>query len=337
MHRIDNSTAKTTLPPVAVPGQPGYFTNGSPLTGEPATVVEADWMNAVQEEISFVIETSGLVLNKQDRTQLYQAITRLTRLRLAAPATFWCSPTGSDGNPGTQALPWASLQHAYNFIRDRIDMNGQQCTVQLMDGTYAGAGFQYPAVGPWIKFVGNQSDPTRTVIHSANGPGIAVTQGGGVFLDSLTLRADGAPGGNYSWIGMGLIMDDAIAATANLYYDVCTAAHIVSQHNADGGSQADNVAYTIIGGAPYHLMCASGGTFGYQGSRITILNNPQFSGAFAEAQSNGHSDFRNTVFNGTARGPRYLVATGGYVQTGTNDPNHLPGDAAGVNNGGYYD
>jgi hypothetical protein len=337
MHRIDNTTAAKTLPQPLAPGAPGYFTNGSPLTGEAATVVEADWMNAIQEEVSFVIETSGLVLSKTDRTQLYQALTRLTRLRLAGPADFYCSPNGSDGNPGTAALPWASLTHAYNFIRDRIDMNGFQCTVHLADGTYAGGAFQYAAVGPWVKFVGNHADPTKVIIHETQTAAIAVAQDAGVFLDSMTLRADGAVGQNYSWAGVGLMIDSSVWGMSNLYFDVCSFCHICSAYNGDGGSQAMAVPYTILGGAQFHAFANTGATIGYQGSAITLLNNPLFSVAFAGAQDNGHVDMRSAVFYGTARGPRYRVARGGGVITETGDPNFLPGDQAGINDGtGYY-
>jgi hypothetical protein len=63
MHRIDG------------PGhQAGQFTEGDPGTGTPATTVTADWLNAVQEEIVYVIETAGLTLVKADNTQLEQAI-----------------------------------------------------------------------------------------------------------------------------------------------------------------------------------------------------------------------------------------------------------------------
>lgn len=67
MHRIDTSTA--------APG--GFFTEGDPLIPTPATKVSAAILNAVQEEISYVIESAGLVLNKADNTQLYTAINLL--------------------------------------------------------------------------------------------------------------------------------------------------------------------------------------------------------------------------------------------------------------------
>lgn len=50
------------------------FTEGDPSLGVPATVVSADWLNAVQEEISNVVETNGLVLNKLNSGQLQAAL-----------------------------------------------------------------------------------------------------------------------------------------------------------------------------------------------------------------------------------------------------------------------
>ena len=69
MHRIDHATAVNS-----------HFVNGSSVSGQKATVVTADIMNAFQDEIASVIETAGLSLNKQDNTQLYNAINKIIAL-----------------------------------------------------------------------------------------------------------------------------------------------------------------------------------------------------------------------------------------------------------------
>lgn len=76
MYRIDNDTAISTLPTPEIVGvNPDYFfTKGNPLLGVPATVVDADWANAVQEEICNVIEGAGLTLDKTSQSQLLAAI-----------------------------------------------------------------------------------------------------------------------------------------------------------------------------------------------------------------------------------------------------------------------
>ncbi len=82
MHRIDSPGAT----------QDQYFTEGDPVVPVPPTEVSADWLNAVQEEISHVVETSGLTLDKADNRQLIQAILRLTvpvarKISVLAPLT----------------------------------------------------------------------------------------------------------------------------------------------------------------------------------------------------------------------------------------------------------
>ena len=79
MYRIDNNSAVPNAsgvpaPAVVGPKINGYFTGGNPGGGIPATIVDADWANAIQEEIGGVIEAGGFTLSKTDRTQLQQAI-----------------------------------------------------------------------------------------------------------------------------------------------------------------------------------------------------------------------------------------------------------------------
>jgi hypothetical protein len=51
------------------------FSDGDPGTGTPGTVVDDDWLNAVQEEIAAVIEHAGITLTKGHNDQLSTAIT----------------------------------------------------------------------------------------------------------------------------------------------------------------------------------------------------------------------------------------------------------------------
>lgn len=76
MYRIDNETNIALLPtPAAVgPNPNGYFTKGDPNGGIPATIVDDDWANAVQEEICNAITAAGITLNKTKQNQLALAI-----------------------------------------------------------------------------------------------------------------------------------------------------------------------------------------------------------------------------------------------------------------------
>lgn len=74
MFRIDNSTATGAMPAPAAAGQEGYFTDGDPAGGTPATIVPADWLNLVQEEILAVIEGAGIAPDKAATDQLLAGI-----------------------------------------------------------------------------------------------------------------------------------------------------------------------------------------------------------------------------------------------------------------------
>jgi hypothetical protein len=77
MYRIDVPTAIGALPVPTTPGAQGYFTGGNPGVGTPATIVSADWLNLVQEEIMNVVLAAGETPSKTTNTQLLSAISTL--------------------------------------------------------------------------------------------------------------------------------------------------------------------------------------------------------------------------------------------------------------------
>ena len=72
MHRIDTSTAVD-----------GNFVDKNPTLGVEGTVVDADWLNAVQDEICNVITSSGASLNKNSFVQLVTAIDAISKNAIA--------------------------------------------------------------------------------------------------------------------------------------------------------------------------------------------------------------------------------------------------------------
>ena len=73
MHRIDTDTAQVDKFGAGKNG----FTGGNPQTGELPTALDEDFFDALQEEISFVIESSGMSLVKGDNDQLLKAMDTL--------------------------------------------------------------------------------------------------------------------------------------------------------------------------------------------------------------------------------------------------------------------
>ncbi|MCZ3383898.1 hypothetical protein O3S68_16580 [Kosakonia sp. SOY2] len=73
MHRIDTPAAQVDK---FGPGKNG-FTRGNPQTGTPATELDDDYFDMLQEELAAVVEASGAVLNKTKHDQLLTALKSL--------------------------------------------------------------------------------------------------------------------------------------------------------------------------------------------------------------------------------------------------------------------
>lgn len=72
MHKIDTNTAVD-----------GSFVDKNASLGVDGTVVDADWLNSVQDEICNVVEAAGETLSKQDNSQMASAIGILTKRECA--------------------------------------------------------------------------------------------------------------------------------------------------------------------------------------------------------------------------------------------------------------
>jgi hypothetical protein len=77
MYRIDDATAATSLPTPEAAGTEGYFTEGNPTAGTPATNIRGSWMNMIQEELRTVVVAGGLTPSKTTYTQVRDAVLAL--------------------------------------------------------------------------------------------------------------------------------------------------------------------------------------------------------------------------------------------------------------------
>jgi hypothetical protein len=77
MFPTDQSTAASSLPTPAAAGTPGFFTGGNPASGIPATVVDPDWLNMIQQELINIVDAGGITPSKTTYTQVLSAIKRI--------------------------------------------------------------------------------------------------------------------------------------------------------------------------------------------------------------------------------------------------------------------
>ena len=119
MHRIDTSTATSD----------GLFTEGDPLAPTPATVVSADWLNAVQEEIVSTLSAAGIVPDKSDNTQLAAAISALIlaqKIKLTDRVNLTDSATAASAT---------AVKTAYDAAQAKLPLGGGVMTgsIQIND------------------------------------------------------------------------------------------------------------------------------------------------------------------------------------------------------------
>jgi len=122
--------------------------------------------------------------------------TPLTRIKLTEATTYYISTTGSDSTgKGTSALPWATLQFAFEYLAENIDSAGYLVTLQLADGTYDGF-YLYDGNTPAnmaIRILGNTGDKSAVVIQpGGTGDALVYMEGTAqlctVYLNYLTLQ-----------------------------------------------------------------------------------------------------------------------------------------------------
>ncbi|MGV4260928.1 gp53-like domain-containing protein [Citrobacter freundii] len=73
MHRIDTPTAQKDKFGAGKNG----FTRGNPQTGTPATDLDDDYFDSIQEELAAIVEASDAVLDKSKRNQVLTAMKAL--------------------------------------------------------------------------------------------------------------------------------------------------------------------------------------------------------------------------------------------------------------------
>lgn len=108
MQRVCHPSAATALPTPAPAASPGYFGRGNPLNGAMATVVTADFLNGVAEELIATIESAGIEPDIADNTQLLQSMlilgTRTNRI-LNGQLHTWSATSIAAGATGVNYAP----------------------------------------------------------------------------------------------------------------------------------------------------------------------------------------------------------------------------------------
>jgi hypothetical protein len=132
MFKIDGPDAVPTKPAKKPPAsQPGYFDGGDPNQGTSATMVTRDWLNTVLDELVNVIQEAEIDLDRNDDSQLLQAIKAL----IGTSITTSLSQVGV-GFPVGGLLDWPTANAPDGFW----PCDGRSFDVNLFPKLYAALG-----------------------------------------------------------------------------------------------------------------------------------------------------------------------------------------------------
>lgn len=215
MHRIDTKTAQKDKFGAGKNG----FTRGNPQTGTPATDLDDDYFDMLQEELCSVVEASGASLEKTRHDQLLTALRALLLSRnnpfgdIKSDGTVKTALENlglGDGSGRYSKTVVFSSSGSYTWPADvkRIDViltaaggGGGGCNAENANQTFSGAGGGAGGtVFATIYATDNDAGPgTYTVTigsggSGANGPGSGNNGGNSSFM---TLTALGGQGGQW--------------------------------------------------------------------------------------------------------------------------------------------
>ena len=134
MYAIDNSTAATTAPaaPAVGPNPGGHWTSGNPASSTPATIVDAWFLEMLQQELLNVAAAAGVTPSKANNAQLLAAIQKLIGGTLTIGSNYYILKTLCPGSPsgflyevgGNASLPASGNATASVIVTLPITFNG---------------------------------------------------------------------------------------------------------------------------------------------------------------------------------------------------------------------
>ena len=365
MYRIDNSSAAATLPTPSSPGTAGYYTNGDVGAGILPTIVDADQLNLIQEELMSILTAAGIAPNKTAYNQVLLSIEALIGSSLSSTAllkannlsdlvskqtsrvnlgvrdvlqantTYYVSTAGNDSNNGSSGSPWLTIQHAINFLLTSIDLAGYSATISVADGTYTGGVVvNYPFTGAGsVTLQGNITTPANCTISTTAADCIALKNGANLNVLGFTLKTN-TSGNGISCIDMAIC-----TITGKMVFGAMASGGNHMNCGRMSEIKIGTTSYTISGGASSHIYAIENShinIFGGITVNVTVSSAPVFS-IFCAAATCTSMDVGGFVFAGAATGTRYASTQNAVINTNAAGASYFPGSVAGfTTTGGQY-
>lgn len=280
-------------------------------------------------QMASVFTWGGQTAVETNPNTLRDAIIAKQRTVLTADTIYYIDVTSGNDTTGNGliATPWKTIQKAYNYIVNKIDVAGFTVTIQMKTaGTYASCILNVPINGA-LAIIGDVLNPKLYIIKNTAGGACAVSQGVVVTFKGVAFEASGGAAG----LNIGLL----VARAAVVFYDdVAFGACTDYQMHSSGGAiifPAKAGAHTTIyAGAAVHAYSTEVGNITMVGVLTTIQSTPAFSTAVILAQLCGVQSLQTWgITSGSCTGTKWNISMNGAVRTDVAGA-IIPGSIAGV-------
>ncbi|QCL81197.1 hypothetical protein CFBP5877_18825 [Agrobacterium tumefaciens] len=247
---------------------------------------------------------------------------------------YYVRAGGNNANAGTEntdAGAWATLQYAYDFIANKLDLNGFDVTINMADGYHAAPlTVAKRLLGNNRVFIrGNVANPANCFLEVTNNncivnscPGFTVNVGG-VRFSALNVGSCLFANGGDIQLGANCLFAGALGGD-----------HFIA---INGGTISITANYTVAGGCVNHWHAYGFGQIICQNVTITIsapIGVTRWCGVATGLLTSTGCTFTNKA---NVAGATYLVHRNGCVIVEGAGATYFPGTAAGtVATGGQY-
>lgn len=239
------------------------------------------------------------------------------REKLTADRDYYVRSDGSNPNTGlanTSVGAWATKQYAVDFVLDKLDLNGFNCTINVgagADTTGSVIVLGKVPVGGIPKLKGDTTTPSNVPITVTGGQCIDIRRGTKLYIEGFKIST--VTSGN----GLHVSSQSYLGITGNMEYGACAGYHMTADHESCIGITAN---YSITGGAVSHWNANNNSDIEIvQGPpAITITGTPTFT-QFYSYDRDGVIE-NDATFTGSITGGQGSQGATGAIRSSTTIP-----------------
>ena len=251
---------------------------------------------------------------------------------LTANRTYYVRTDGSNSNDGladTAGGAWLTLQYAYEYVANNLDLGGFIVTINVADGTHAGlgVGFGFPPIvnGP-LYIRGNPTNPENCILTTPISIN-CIANGGAMFvcISGFTVPSINLGYPKFVWLGCDPTFSESGGVRFTGTYCISVGYEamidlygklIFTQNFVTGIS-------LLTGGRLNYAYCDE---IVFENSPLTVSN------AFLELGYNSSTNlfFSSGAVTGTLTGPRVTAYAASTVIGDTGNQTFVPGSVDGA-------